>query len=76
MFSITALVLSLGTSVIGFKAFDLITKDVNEADQIKKGNVNVAIIGGAIIFVLSLFIKYGVIQLLESFIPYPDIPVF
>ena len=76
LFSSMALMISLAASVIGFKAFDLITKDINEASEIKNGNNNVAIIGGAIIFVLSLFIKFGVIQLIESFIPYPNTPIF
>lgn len=76
LFSFIALFISLFASVVGFKAFDVITKGINEAQEIKNGNVNVAIVGGAIIFVLSLFIKFGVIQLVESFIPYPDIPVF
>lgn len=61
---------------MNFRVFDLITKGIDEIDEIKGGNVNVAIMGAAIIFVLAMFVKFTVVEIVEELIPYPETPIF
>ncbi|MBL1279109.1 MAG: DUF350 domain-containing protein [Fluviicola sp.] len=48
---------------------------VSELQELKNNNVGVAIVLVAIIFTLSLITSNGIVLLIESFIPYPDLPV-
>jgi uncharacterized membrane protein YjfL (UPF0719 family) len=66
-----AYVLSIIIVIIGIKIYTWMTP-VNELEEIKENNLGVAIILSAIIIVLSMFSKDGVILLIESMVPYPD----
>ena len=50
------------------------TTDINEFEEIKKNNIAVAILTATIIISISLLVKESLYLLLESFVPYPDIP--
>ncbi len=62
------------TNLLGIILFTTLTRNVNEMEEIKNNNVAVSIITASIIIVLTLFIKDGVILLLESIVPYPELP--
>lgn len=47
---------------------------IDEFVEIKNNNIGVAIIAGAIIITLILLTKDGVAMVIESLIPYPDMP--
>ena len=49
---------------------------INEFKEIKNNNVGVALIISSILITLILLSKDGVILLIESLVPYPDIPPY
>lgn len=69
------LFISLIVIVIGLYLFTLLTRNINEFEEIGKDNKAVGILTGVIIVVISLFVQDSVVLLLESLIPYPDFPV-
>ncbi len=48
---------------------------LSELEELKKNNIGVAIVLVTIIFTLSLMTSNGIILIIESIIPYPDLPV-
>jgi len=48
---------------------------LSELEELKKNNIGVAIVLVAIIFTLSLMTSNGITLIIESIIPYPDLPV-
>lgn len=68
-----AYILSLLIAMIGLKMYTWMTP-MNELVEIKDNNVGVALILGVIIIVLSLFSKDGIVLLIESMVPYPELP--
>ena len=48
---------------------------LSELKELKEDNIGVAIVLVAIIFTLSLMTSNGITLLIESFIPYPDLPI-
>jgi len=52
------------------------TKNVNEFKEISKNNIAVSILTATIIISISLLVKESLYLLLESFVPYPDVPRF
>lgn len=71
-FSISTLI-ALVINAIGIYLFTLLTH-INEFEEIKKNNVPVAVTTAVIIIVITLFAKDGVVFLLESIVPYPNMP--
>jgi|TARA_B110001469_G_scaffold111889_1_gene114339 uncharacterized membrane protein YjfL (UPF0719 family) len=66
---LSILVISLG---IGLYTFMTPLKEVQE---LKENNIGVSIVLAAIIIVLSLMCKDGIILLIESIVPYPELPM-
>ena len=54
--------------------FTIMTKDIDELKEIKNNNIAIAIITATLIISISLLLKESVYLLLESFVPYPEIP--
>ena len=54
--------------------FTIMTKDIDEFKEIKNNNIAIAIITATLVIAISLLVKESVYLLLESFVPYPDIP--
>ena len=50
------------------------TKEVEEFKEIKNNNVAVSLITAAIVITISLMVKPSLFLILESFVPYPDMP--
>ena len=61
-------------NVLSFYLFSLMTKTLNEFEEIKKDNIAVAIISGVIIISVSVMLKDSLYFLLDTFVPYPEIP--
>ena len=60
---------------LGVKIYDWLTP-MDEFTEIKNNNIGVGLIVGCIIVVLTLMSKSGVTLLIESIIPYPNLPPF
>ena len=61
---------------LSVKLFTIMTKNVNEFKEISKNNIAVSILTATIIISISLLVKESLYLLLESFVPYPDVPRF
>jgi len=66
---ILGLVLAMGSVYLGIKMFDKLTENIDEMDELKKGNVAVAILLGAIIFSIANIVEGGVSGLTQSIVP-------
>lgn len=73
-FILISAAIALLVNLIGTGLFTLFTKDVKEMEEISKDNISVAITVAVIIVVISLFVRDGVVFLLETLVPYPDVP--
>jgi len=61
-------------NVISIYLFTIMTKDIDEFKEIKDNNIAVALITSIIVISISIMIKSSLYLMLESFVPYPDIP--
>ena len=52
------------------------TKNIKEFQEIQKNNVAVAIFTGVIVISISIMLKDSLYFLLDTFVPYPDVPKF
>ncbi len=66
---VLGLALAMGSVYLGLKMFDKMTEGIDELDEIKKGNVAVAILLGAIIFSIANIVEGGVSGLTSSLVP-------
>ena len=66
---ILGLVLAMGSVYLGIKMFDKLTEGIDEIKELKRGNVAVAILLGAIIFSIANVVEGGVFGLTQSIIP-------
>ncbi len=57
---VIAIGLAVVTQYIAIRAFDWLTKDIDEMAELKKGNVAVAIMLGAVVLAVSTIISSGV----------------
>jgi uncharacterized membrane protein YjfL (UPF0719 family) len=74
LFAGIGLAVSLLVNFVSLRLFNFLTRDVDEMEEIRKGNIAVALIAAAILVVISLFVRDSVVFLLESMIPYPEVP--
>ncbi|MCX6773129.1 MAG: DUF350 domain-containing protein [Candidatus Micrarchaeota archaeon] len=63
---IVGLVLAMGSVYLGLRMFDKLTEGIDEMAELKKGNVAVAILLGAIIFSIANVVEGGVVTLTSS----------
>ena len=63
-----------GIVYVSYKTFALLTKQLDEFDEISKNNVGVALLVAVLTIVRALFTKDPFIIFVESFIPYPELP--
>jgi uncharacterized membrane protein YjfL (UPF0719 family) len=61
--------------ILGLYLFTLLTRNINEFEEIGKNNIAVGILTGVIIIVIAIFVKDSVGFLLESLSPYPHSPI-
>lgn len=74
LFVFVILIVITLVNIISIKLFTWMTKNIDEFEEIKKDNVSVAIITATIVIVMTLLVKDSIYLILESFIPYPEIP--
>lgn len=67
---LTALIINI-VSVLIFK---YLTKGINLFEKIKENNIAIALIAVIIILTFTLLLKDSVVMVVESFIPYPEMP--
>jgi uncharacterized membrane protein YjfL (UPF0719 family) len=60
-------------TLVGMRLYTVMTS-MDEAEEIKENNVGVAIIMSVILIVMSLMTRDGVVLIIESLIPYPELP--
>jgi uncharacterized membrane protein YjfL (UPF0719 family) len=68
------IIVSIIVIIVSVKLYDFLTKKINELKEISENNVAIALVTGFIIIVISLFAKDSVSMMIESLIPYPDLP--
>jgi uncharacterized membrane protein YjfL (UPF0719 family) len=78
LFALLHVVLSLavGTGVLalGVLLFDRMTPGLDELDEVRKGNVSLALVLSAILLVLALLTAPGLQAALNGLIPFPKLP--
>jgi len=65
---ILGIVLAIGAIYLALNVLDKLTKGVNEFEEIKKGNVAVALMMGGVIIAVAVIIQSGVIGITASLI--------
>jgi uncharacterized membrane protein YjfL (UPF0719 family) len=65
--------LAVGCVQFAMKFFSRLNNDINEIEQIQKGNLAVAVIMGSVIVIVALFMEEGVSALTKSLIPQPEL---
>ncbi|MCX8197314.1 MAG: DUF350 domain-containing protein [Candidatus Micrarchaeota archaeon] len=66
---IVGLVLAMGSVYLGLRMFDKLTESTDEMAELKKGNVAIAILLGAIIFSIANVVEGGVSNLTQTVSP-------
>ena len=72
---LTIIIIAVGLIIfLSIQLYTRITKEINEFREIEANNVAVAIVLGIIVISISLLIKESLYLMLETFVPYPEIP--
>ncbi|TNE71406.1 MAG: DUF350 domain-containing protein [Bacteroidetes bacterium] len=66
-------ILAMLVVISGVKIYSTMTP-LNEAEEIRNNNIGVSIVLTVVIITLSIFCSSGINLLVESFIPYPEMP--
>jgi len=66
---VIGLALAMGSVYLGLKMFDKMTEGIDEMAELKRGNVAVAILLGAIVFSIANVVQAGVVSLTRSILP-------
>lgn len=74
LFIFIGIIVSALVVVISVKLYNFLTKKIKELKEISDNNIAVALITGVIIIVIALFAKDSVAMMIESLIPYPELP--
>jgi uncharacterized membrane protein YjfL (UPF0719 family) len=74
LFMVIALIVALAVNVLSYFMFTRLTKSVDEFDEIKRNNLAVGIITSAIVISITLIVKDSMVYMIESLVPYPEIP--
>ena len=76
LFLVILLVFILLVHFISFTLFSFMTRGIKELTEIERNNIAVSLIVGVVIIAISIMVKDSLYLLLESFVPYPDVPKF
>jgi len=68
-----AAIFSFCVVFIAFFLFTVLTRNINEMDEIKHDNLAVSIILGVVIIVMALLVHSGFSQLVDAIIPVPEL---
>lgn len=77
IFIFIAIGLALGLLVnwLTIWLYGALTRDIDELHEIDRGSMSTAILLSVIVVVITLFVREGYVLLLESIIPYPQLPI-
>jgi len=74
LFLVLGLILGGLINYLSYLIFSNLTRTVDEFEEINKGNSGVAFIVSVIAITIAVFCKEPFLVVLESFIPYPELP--
>ena len=74
IFTFLGLVLGCIINYLTYLIFSSLTTKLDELEEIKNGNVGIAILVSVIAITMAVFCKEPFLLVLEYFIPYPEIP--
>lgn len=74
IYLLISVVVILLTNVSSIGLFTIMTKGINEIEEIKKENIAVSIITATLMICISFMVKDSLMLMLQSFIPYPELP--
>ncbi len=74
-FSFLGLILGGIINYLSYLLFTSLTTKLDEFNEIKNGNIGVAVLVSVIAITIAIFCKEPFMICLEHFIPYPEIPV-
>jgi uncharacterized membrane protein YjfL (UPF0719 family) len=75
LFLAIAIMVSFLIIWVSIKLYTFLTRNVEELQEISRNNIQIALITGVIIIVISIFAKDSMAMIIESLIPYPKIGV-
>jgi uncharacterized membrane protein YjfL (UPF0719 family) len=70
----SALVVGAAVIAIGVKIFSRLTRNVDELEEIRKGNVAPALALAAVVVVMALLAAPGLRTILDGLLPLPELP--
>ncbi len=74
MFIVISYVLSAIILLIASSLFTIMTRKLDEYNEIAEGNIGVALLMFVMILVISVFTQHPFLVFMETFIPYPELP--
>ncbi|HMJ46917.1 MAG TPA: hypothetical protein VK498_06280 [Ferruginibacter sp.] len=74
LFLILGFIVTVISSFITLMLFNSITKNVDEIEEAGKGKIGYSVLMAVLVIVITLFVREPFINILESMIPYPDLP--
>lgn len=74
MFIVISYVLSALILLISSSLFTIMTRKLDEYNEIAEGNIGVALLMFVMILVISVFMQHPFLVFMETFIPYPELP--
>ena len=74
LFIVIIVLIILIINYISIKLFVIMTNNIDEFKELKNNNIAVALVTGIVIVSISIIVKESVYLILESFIPYPEVP--
>jgi hypothetical protein len=73
---LTSLIIGALSNYIAEVLFDKLTSDVDELNEIAKGNLEYSILLGVIIICIAILVNPALSGILQAMIPYPDVVRF
>lgn len=70
----TALIVGAGVIALGTFLFNRLTKEVDEIEEVRKGNIAPALTLGAVLIVMALMSAPGLRTVLDGLLPLPELP--
>jgi|TARA_B110000211_G_scaffold234469_1_gene304238 uncharacterized membrane protein YjfL (UPF0719 family) len=74
LFLAISLFVILIINIISIYLFTIMTKNIDEFKELKNNNISIAIIMSIIVISICIMVKPSLYSILESFVPYPDMP--
>lgn len=72
-FFLISFLIAIAVNIISIQLYVGLTH-FDEFEEIRQNNVAIGILTGAIMIVISMFVKGAVVQVMESLVPYPSLP--